>query len=182
MVQKTKLLKNFPLPFGIAHWGISLFVVGSAISSLFVHPNHPTSLSVRIHVWIGYGTSLFLICQAALLSLKRYHFVRSHVFPYHLEGWKGIMADLKLLLKRRLPPTGARGGLSGLVEGLGLILITLMAITGLTFHFATLYDGQTLPIMTTTRVIHNFFSGFVWAFVIGHGGMAVIHKLFPGQI
>lgn len=175
MVQRP--LKNFPTSIGVSHWGISLFVIGSVISSIFVHPKNPNILPIKIHMWIGYGVSFFLVCQWVLLSLKRNHFVRAHVFPYHFEGRKCMVADLKLLFKGRLPPTGARSGLSGLIEGLGLMLITLMAMTGLIFHFAAVYEKTTLPSMITIRDIHNFFSYFVWAFVIGHGGMAVLHKI-----
>lgn len=175
MVQKP--LKHFPVPIGLAHWGISLCVIGSVISSLFVHPKNPNSVPIKIHVWIGYGVTFFLICQWVLLSLKRYQFVRSHVFPYHFEGKQCILSDLKLLFKGRLPPTGARSGISGLVEGLGLFLMTLMATTGLVFHFAAVYDATHLSSMIIFREVHNFFSGFVWAFVIGHGGMAVLHKI-----
>lgn len=177
MVQKIKPLKNYPLPVGIAHWGISLFVFGSMISSLFVHHKNTTPLPVKVHVWIGYFVTLFLASQWILLSLKRYRFVRAHVFPYHPKGRKCIVADLKMLLKGNLPPPGIRSGLSGLVEGMGLILITLMMFTGLTFHFAAVYEMNTLPLIITIRAIHSFFSFFVWAFVIGHGGMAALHKI-----
>ncbi|MCB1072804.1 MAG: cytochrome b/b6 domain-containing protein [Chlamydiia bacterium] len=171
------LLKNFPKSFSIVHWGIALCVIGSMISSLFVHPKNPVELPIQIHVWIGYGVTLFLLCQWLLLSLKKYHFVRAHVFPYHFEGRQCILADLRMLLRGQLPPTGARKGLSGLVEGMGILLISFMAVTGLIFHFAFVYSMDQIPLMLIIRDIHNFFSYFVWVFVIGHGGMAILHRI-----
>ncbi len=183
MVQKTfSPLKNFPRPIGFAHWGISLCVVGSIISSLFVDVTNPSNeLPIIIHVRIGYGVTFFLLCQWFFLSLRRYHFVREHVFPYHAEGRKCISADLRLLMQGKLPPTGCRSGASGLVEGLGILLITWMALTGLIFHFGAVYDVDKTNLMLLIRNIHNFSSYFVWAFVIGHGGMAVLHRFIDKE-
>ena len=178
----SKPLKNFPFPIGIAHWGIALCVVGSVISSLFVDIKNPaSSLPIVIHVRIGYGVTFFLIFQWLFLSLKKYREVKTHVFPYHFEGRKCMMSDFRLLLKGRLPPTGARSGLSGLVEGFGILLITLMALTGLTFHFAEVFDVAKNTPTLFIRDIHNFFSFFVWAFVIGHGGMALLHRIIDKE-
>ena len=182
MKKQRNPLKNFPKPIGFVHWGVAICVIGSIISSLFVDTSDPSSdLSIIIHVRIGYGVAFFLLCQWFLLSLKRYHYVREHVFPYHLEGRKCIAADLRLLMQGKLPPTGCRSGASGLVEGLGILLMTWMALTGLIFHFGAVYDVDQTSLMLLTRNIHNFFSYFVWAFVIGHGGMAIFHRILDKE-
>lgn len=182
MKKQCNPLKNFPNPIGFIHWGVAICIIGSIISSLFVDTSDPSSdLSIIIHVRIGYGVTFFLLCQWFLLSLKRYHYVRDHVFPYHLEGRRCIAADLRLLMRGKLPPTGCRSGASGLVEGLGILLMTWMALTGLTFHFGAVYNIDKTSLMLLTRNIHNFFSYFVWVFVIGHGGMAVIHRILDKE-
>jgi cytochrome b561 len=178
MKKQRKPLKNFPKAIGFVHWGVAICVIGAIISSLFVDISDPDSdLSIIIHVRIGYGVAFFLLCQWFLLSFKRYKPVREHVFPYHLEGRKCIAADLHLLMQGKLPPTGCRSGASGLVEGLGILLLTWMALTGLIFHFGAVYGVDKTSLMLLIRNIHNFFSFFVWVFVIGHGGMAVVHRI-----
>ncbi len=56
-----------------------------------------------------------------------------------------------------------------------------MALTGLIFHFAAVYDVAKNTPMLFIRAVHNFSSFFVWAFVIGHGGMALLHRIIDKE-
>lgn len=172
-----KPLKNFPFSFGLVHWGFSLFVILAAITSIFVHRKDPlTALPIILHIIVGACVIFLLLCQWILLFVKKHRAVKAHLFPYHIEGRRCILADIHLLLKGRLPPKGIRPGLSGFVEGLGILLLTLMALTGLTYLLGNLFANAptwTVPFLD----VHSFFSGFVWAFIIGHSGMALLHTL-----
>ena len=55
-----------------------------------------------------------------------------------------IARELRELVRRRLPEGGPRGGLPGLVHGLGLLAVTGMALTGVAV-FVLLPEGGDLP-------------------------------------
>jgi len=175
MGNRMKVLKNFPKTIGFFHLGIAFFVTGSILTSLFLHGLHSPEIVIWIHVWMGYGVTVFLFLQFWAVFSKKYQKLRGHLYPYNKEGKKKIKEDIELLLRRKLPQKGYRGGLSGLVEGLGLVAITGMVITGLTFHFAAVYDLG--PKFYFVYQMHSGFSGFAYAFFVGHAGMAVIQKL-----
>ena len=100
-----------------------------------------------------------------------------HLFPWRGEGWAAVKADVQDLSKRRLPAGGPRGGLPGLVHGLGFLAVTGMALTGAVLLVLLPESGEPPEAAELFAEVHEFISSFVWLYWIGHVGLAVMHHM-----
>jgi len=87
-----------------------------------------------------------------------------------------IGEELKLLTARRFRDIPERGALAGAVHGLGLLAATAMAVTGGAIFLGMGENGGMSASIHVVREIHEFIANFMWAYLIGHAGMAVLHQ------
>ena len=59
------------------------------------------------------------------------------------------------------------------VHGLGLIAVSVMAVTGTMTLLAVLPEA----VRTAGLGVHELFSKLVWAYLVGHAGLAVLHEM-----
>lgn len=59
------------------------------------------------------------------------------------------------------------------MHGLGLLTATAMAATGSALALLALHKGQA----STVLEIHKLISNLMWAYLIGHAGLALLHQL-----
>jgi len=59
------------------------------------------------------------------------------------------------------------------VHGLGLLTVTAMAVTGAAFALLGLPKDQARLVLE----IHKLIANLMWAYLIGHAGLAVLHQL-----
>lgn len=102
------------------------------------------------------------------------------LFPWLLaqrrqDLWSDLKAHWHHILKRRLPDYSAESPLASAIHGLGLLLMTLMSMTGGLYYIA-------LNLAMTKRVwaelvieTHEIFSTFVWVYLISHSVLGVFH-------
>jgi cytochrome b len=105
------------------------------------------------------------------------------LFPWNREGMKVVTAELRGLLRGKLPRPGRTRGLSSFVHGLGLLAVTGMAATG-TLIFLTIPGGRgawadstSYTAFTELVLLHKIISYPVWIYWFGHVGFAVVHLL-----
>ena len=129
------------------------------------------------HMWVGMFATLVIL--AFWLEIVRIKKLRSHLFPYSGEYLENICTDIKGLADRRLPPSGMRGGLPGMVHGFGLLAVTGMAILGFVMFFLIPNYGVAAPIgiYQIPKKLHDFLSSFVWLYWWGHIAMAALHTI-----
>ena len=100
-----------------------------------------------------------------------------HLFPWNKSGRQKIMSELVSLRHGDMPQGGKHGGIAGLIHGLGLLAVTGIAITGgLLFVFYP-ETGKPDFIAAAFKESHEVLAGFVWAYWIGHGGIAIFHQI-----
>ncbi len=134
-------------------------------------------LLFHVHMWIGMFATIILIAfWMQVFSNKN---LRSHLFPY--SGWylDNICTDIKGLADRKLPSSGMRGGLPGMVHGLGLTAVTGMAFLGVIMFFLIPNYGVSAPVdfYQVPKKMHDFLASFVWLYWWGHIGMASLHAI-----
>lgn len=128
-----------------------------------------------------YGTWIHIITGLSLLPfvlLFIYIELRSHgpkyFFPYLYGNVTQIKKDVQQLKRMELPEPNPHG-IATIVQGLGLGALALVILSGLTWFLSWTYSA---PWSDSIKEIHELFTGLIVAYVIGHGGMGVLHLIF----
>ena len=127
------------------------------------------------HMWVGMFATIIVVAFWAQVFYNKS--IRSHLFPYSGEYLDNVCTDIKGLANRRLPPSGMRGGVPGMIHGFGLLAVTGMALLGFIMFFLIPNYGVAAPIgfYQLPKKVHDFLSSFVWLYWWGHIGMATLH-------
>jgi len=171
------------------HAGMALAVLIQVLSSLVMEvpqpgqvPLEPQHAFFLIHE--GSGLTLVTLLVLHWLWALSGHVAGGwgHLFPWFSRaGLRALLAALKAL------PTWLRDSsavddevmypLVGAVHGLGLLTVTAMALTGATMVFGMGPGGSMGTILHAVRWAHGFVANFMWAYVIGHVAMALLHQV-----
>jgi cytochrome b561 len=154
------------------HLGIAVTVCFQLLSALIMHGAN------GVFVWHKY-VGVLAVIFIALYWIWILHFKRerlAHLFPWRRKQWPAIQEDACTLWHRKLPIRPEGGGLSGLVHGFGLILVSVVGFFGLLI-FLTLPLRQTMPgVFHFVKNIHGALAPWLWLYIIGHVGMAYWHR------
>jgi len=168
------------------HAGIGLGVTVQLGLSLFMEaPDDKDDVLVT-----GLPLSLFEAHEKigmALLALIIVHWLWSlsghvqggfgHLFPWLSKERMGkVMEEAKEALKLKVSDPEVSNALAGAVHGLGLLAATAMAATGAVIFFNLSESGHMTELGDTFHEIHETLAPLMWAYLIGHVAVAVIHK------
>ena len=106
----------------------------------------------------------------------------SLLFPWFgAKGWSGLAADLRSLfgdLAALRMPNLHLDNLASAVHGLGLLTATVMVGSGASWYFLARESVIRRPMMAT----HHLVANLMWAYVIAHVSLAVIHRLLGDDL
>lgn len=88
-----------------------------------------------------------------------------------------MIAHLRCIMARRLPPHDPHSPLASAVHGLGLVLMSAMAATGVLFYLMNWLGMIGQPATELVLSAHKLGANLVWAYLIGHAGIALLHHL-----
>lgn len=165
------------LPTRLVHAGLAITIVVQLLTSLVMEgprAGSPGDTLFVVHQYSGYAALAFAFLFWATLVLRTRGTDPGALFPWlSARRLRAVRADLVEHLQslKRLslpaPESGEYGALASAVHGLGLLLMTLMAVTGAS---AILLPG----IRGAALSIHELFANLVWAYLIGHASVALI--------
>jgi cytochrome b561 len=121
-----------------------------------------------IHIYTG--LSLFLIMLLFIFMELKHHGIK-YFFPYLFGDFSHLKKDLQLLKQFKIPEPNAYG-IATIVQGLGLSALTLVVSSGLTWFLVWIY---LTPWADGIKELHELLTGLIEAYVIGHGGMGILH-------
>ncbi|MFZ0485283.1 MAG: cytochrome b/b6 domain-containing protein [Desulfobacterales bacterium] len=125
--------------------------------------------------WIHIATGLSLLPLTFVfvyIELKR-HGIK-YFFPYFYGDFSQLKKDLTQLKQFELPEPSAYG-IAVIVQGLGLGALTLVILSGFTWFLSWIYMA---PWAESIKEIHELLTGLIEAYVLGHGGMGMLHLFF----
>jgi cytochrome b561 len=100
-----------------------------------------------------------------------------HLFPWFSgERMAKVAAETREILRFKLLDPDADNELAGAVHGLGLLVATAMAATGAVLFFTLSPEGHMAAPGNTFHKLHGLLSKLMWAYLIGHFAVAVLHK------
>lgn len=170
-------------PTRILHLLLLVAVLHQLIGSTLMtepKPGLPEDPLLQFHEWGGL-TSLGVMTAFWLWTIVR----RGETSIAALLPWfsarrvAAVWADLKshgrALARFRLPHDRT-GALASAVHGLGLLIVTAMALTGASSLLVA--ENVAEPILE----LHKFLGNFMWAYLVGHASLAVIHHVAGSDV
>ena len=164
------------------HLGLALTVTLQLAISLIMEPPNKKSASAvahtafEAHEVVGIAAVVIVLAHWVWVLSGRADGGLARLFPWSGSAWTEVKADAAGLMNRQLPNGGARGGLPGLVHGLGFLAVTGMALTGAVLFAIFPETGKPDDSVKFFAEIHEFIANFVWVYWGGHVALAFLHK------
>jgi cytochrome b561 len=158
------------------HYSILFLVLLQIILSNFIEINDDGAIGQNAieyySTWahISVGLSLLLLAIVfTVVEFSKHGF--SYFYPYLSGDLSQLKSDLSKLKSLEVPDASPKG-LAAVIQGLGLGAILLVALSGTTWFVLWLYD---LALANDVKEIHQLLTGLIEAYIIGHGGMGLMH-------
>ncbi|MGB3243058.1 MAG: cytochrome b/b6 domain-containing protein [Sulfitobacter sp.] len=167
----------------LVHAGLALAIIMQLLSAQFMQVPRDDRLgntAFEVHEYSGM-LALGLAVLFWLTAIRRtvgtdaaallpwFNAGRRHALRQDLLRFWQDLKRLKLPAHRDASPL-----VSG-IHGLGLLLVTGMALSGTIYAISGLVGGQKNGAVHLMMDVHGAAGNLVWAYLIGHAGMAVIY-------
>ncbi len=158
------------------HAGVAVAVAFQLLVSLVMdgpEAGRPDGLALWAHEYAGLATLALILAFWANLALRRVGTDRGALFPWASPQRRAaVMADLiavRAAVTRLRPPAhDETAALASAAHGLGLLLMSAMALSGAAWFWL----GGWLLLEA-----HGLFGNLAWAYLVGHAGMGALHHL-----
>jgi cytochrome b561 len=152
-----------------------------AISLIMEPPDEKSASAVaraafEAHEVVGVAAVIIVLAHWLWSLSSRADGGLARLFPWSGSAWLEVKSDAVRLMDRQLPEGGSRGGLPGMVHGLGFLAVTGMALTGALLFVLFPETGKPDDTVEFFADIHSFISNFVWVYWGGHVALALLHK------
>lgn len=163
------------LPTRFVHAGLALSIVTQLTTSLVMlapHGTTPGDFLFEVHEYSGYAALTFAALFWILLVVRTNGTSFGSLIPWFSSIRRAeLIEDTKAHLgaARRLsfPASQDSHPMASAIHGLGLLLMTLMAVTGTASVLLPALRDQVLG-------LHVLFANVVWAYLIGHAVLALL--------
>jgi cytochrome b561 len=158
------------------HYSILFLVLLQIILSNFIKINDDGAIGQNAieyySTWAHISVGLSLLLLAIVFTVVEFSkHGSSYFYPYLSGDLSQLKSDLSKLKSLEVPNASPKG-LAAVIQGLGLGAILLVAISGTTWFVLWLYD---LALANDVKEIHQLLTGLIEAYIIGHGGMGLMH-------
>lgn len=171
------------LPTRLVHMGLAIAVIVQLITSLLMQSpgkDGPGNWLFEIHEISGLTALAFAFLFWVVLVSRRQGTQNAALFPWlstarRSDLWRDVKHHLATVRTLSLPTYNDNSPLASAVHGLGLLLMSGMTLSGGMFYLAKLYGAQETPTAQLILELHHIGGNLVWAYLIGHAGLALIH-------
>lgn len=166
------------LPTRLLHVALLASVLWQLVGSNLLEPprnGQPGNLFYQVHQVVGLATLGLVLAFWVWTALRRRETPIGALFPWlSAIRVKAVADDVAAhwtqLRHWRLHHSTAESPLASAVHGLGLLAALAMGSSGAWLYTMAVPDGLILD-------FHKLMSNLMWAYVVGHAGIAVIHQL-----
>ena len=165
------------LPTKLLHAALLLTVLWQLGASGIVErprAGQPGNVLYGVHQIVGLTTLGLVLAFWLWSAVRRRETPLAALFPwFSRQRLSGVLADLKIRWARlrqfRLPNGDGETPLASSVHGLGLLVALAMGATGAWLYTQSVPAGLALE-------VHKALANLMWAYVLGHAGLAVLHQ------
>jgi cytochrome b561 len=188
--QRGEMLKRRSHVTRVLHLALLLMVLHQLIGSQVMErplPGDDPAWPFLLHQWIGVAGLVALgVFWVWTLARHRLETPLGRLVPwFSIDGWRAVFVDAMRSIGR-LTGVGTAGGrpepedgaLASAVHGLGLLVASAMAVSGAAYLF--LFEGTSSGRLVLG--LHKLFANFMWAYLIGHAGVAIVHAILGDDV
>lgn len=162
----------------LVHGALALAGMVQLVSSLIMQvpqETHPENVFYEVHLASGYVSAGLALAFWLLVVLRTAGTQAGALLPWFSPRrrrafWQDAKRHLQAMRQGQFAEYREASPFPAAIQGLGLLLISAMAATGLTF---TLVQDESLR--GAALWAHGLMADLVWAYLIGHGLMALLH-------
>jgi len=134
------------------------------------------ALTFGIHEYVGLALIVVLIVHWLLHVAGHAPKGLAHFFPWFSRERRGRLAiEARQLLRLKLAQPEAQDAIAGAIQGLGLVVAMLLAITGTVIYFGMADDGTMSTTIRSARKVHTTLAPLIWGYVGIHIAAAMVH-------
>jgi cytochrome b561 len=168
------------------HLAVLVIVIHQLLTSTVMErptPGDDPELPYSLHTWIG-TAGLFVLMLFWLWTLLRDRGETrlSQLVPWFSPSRLHAIGDEAFGVARDIAqwraPSLDLPAISSAVHGLGLLLATFLAASGAAWFFA--FTGT--PYGRTILSLHELAGNFMWAYLVGHATMALLHQALGDKV
>lgn len=176
---------NVPAPHSRFTKLLHLLFAAALIHQLFIslimvvpETNRSGDSYFELHEWGGVLTLGLLVIFWVWTLVRRGETRFAMLFPWFSGArrsafWADLKAHLASFARGRVP-LNEQSSLATAVHGLGLLIATAMALTGAVGYF--------VPAASLLLEVHMTIAPIMWAYLIGHVGLALLHQMAGHKI
>ena len=173
----------------LVHMGLALSIIVQLLTSLvFVAPSPTATGNIwfAAHAYVGLAAFGFVLLFWLVLTARRIGTTPGLLFPWFNGArlaalWADTKVHLAALTRFRLPVFDAHAPLASAVHGLGVLLMTAMALTGTIYYVINTGNPDAGGLVGVVMLVHKTLANLVWAYLIGHAGLGVVHHFASNQ-
>jgi cytochrome b561 len=167
------------------HALLALAIVLQLLGSLVMEEPHPPRRGIEtpflLHEWIGVVSLGIVVAFWLWTLLRRGEAGFGAFFPWFSPArYRAILADIRAygagLRRLELPDSAAHSAFAHAVHGLGLLLATYLAATGFVVFLQIDAAGRMTGLGHLAAEMHGALANVMWAYLIGHAAMALLHQ------
>jgi cytochrome b561 len=171
----------------ILHLGLSVGVTLQLLTSTFMQRPKPAvtrhlveALGFEWHEITGFLSLALIVAWFCWLFLRRCDAGPRQLLPWFSAAQRhnvfvAARRILALARQRRIPTEDESREISHAVHGLGALCALLMALTGALIWLGMSDSGAVADWARPILELHEVVSNFMWAYVVGHAAMALLH-------
>ena len=128
------------------------------------------------HEWVGIAAFAILFAGWAY-RLGHWSRDGGRLFPWVSSAGRAALArELGAFLTLRWKSIPPEGALPGTVHGLGMLMASFFALTGVTLYLLLQPANTVTPLVRQLMDVHQFLGPAMWTFLAGHALMAIWHQ------
>ncbi len=171
-----------------SHVALASAIIIQLLTSLVMrgpHRGNPGDALFTVHEVVGVCALVLAFAFWCVIAVRRRGTPVAMLFPWFsprriADVWRDGLDHLGQILKLRPPRYEEDSPLASAVHGLGLLLMSVMAVTGTVWFVNDIWIHASNIFTRLDIISHHLFANLVWAYLIGHALLALLHH-FTGE-
>lgn len=171
------------------HAALATAVITQLVSSQFMEPPAPDNIGnwiFSVHQYSGLVAAALAFGFWLTVFRRRGGTQLAFLFPWFSSKDRyrlrlDLLRHWRALRRFTIPKVRDNSALPPAIHGLGLLLMTAMAVSGTLYYFLNAGDPDARGVIGVIMFVHTNLANLVWAYLIGHAGIAMFHHYTAQQ-